>query len=253
MCQTTTRLTDASACDAITTSAFGDPHVTSVTGEKFEVHVRTLEVSAIFVATLEQFICRGHTSQARLHGQQGSISRYLTFQILVEVLETYMSHWILSDMAFPYSVNDLGREVLFQVMPNWNDVAKFVVVVKSQDFVRWRQPFKENNVVFFDKNTVQDAHTVVRSITRSFGDFYQTHCASMKEALFDMDVKGTGRVHLATFYHRGVDSEPRFGESEDYLRALGALDESSLWHGKQVVAGVVPRYSQSVCRGRSCL
>ena len=40
MCQTTTRLTDASACDAITTSAFGDPHVTSVTGEKIEVRVR---------------------------------------------------------------------------------------------------------------------------------------------------------------------------------------------------------------------
>ena len=40
MCQTTTRLTDASACDAIKTSAFGDPHVASVTGEKFEVRVR---------------------------------------------------------------------------------------------------------------------------------------------------------------------------------------------------------------------
>ena len=40
MCQTTTRLTDASACDAITTSASGDPHVTSVTREKFEVRVR---------------------------------------------------------------------------------------------------------------------------------------------------------------------------------------------------------------------
>jgi len=37
MCQTTTRLTDSSACDAIPTSAIGDPHVTSVTGEKFDL------------------------------------------------------------------------------------------------------------------------------------------------------------------------------------------------------------------------
>ena len=37
MCQTTTRLTDASACDAITTSAFGDPHVASVTRVKFDM------------------------------------------------------------------------------------------------------------------------------------------------------------------------------------------------------------------------
>jgi len=37
MCQSTTRLTDSSSCDAITTSAIGDPHVTSVTGEKFDL------------------------------------------------------------------------------------------------------------------------------------------------------------------------------------------------------------------------
>jgi hypothetical protein len=37
MCQTTTRLTDSSSCDAYTTSAIGDPHVTSVTGEKFDL------------------------------------------------------------------------------------------------------------------------------------------------------------------------------------------------------------------------
>jgi len=36
MCQSTTRFTDSSACDAIT-SAIGDPHVTSVTGEKFDL------------------------------------------------------------------------------------------------------------------------------------------------------------------------------------------------------------------------
>jgi len=37
MSQTTTRLTHSSSCDAITTSAIGDPHVTSVTGEKFDL------------------------------------------------------------------------------------------------------------------------------------------------------------------------------------------------------------------------
>ena len=36
MCQSATRFTDSSACDAIT-SAIGDPHVTSVTGEKFDL------------------------------------------------------------------------------------------------------------------------------------------------------------------------------------------------------------------------
>jgi len=198
----------------------------------------TLEDSAIFVATIEQFMFDAEVTPLKRAYTVNRVSPddTLTFQHLVEVVETYMLHWILGDMAWPYSVNDLGREVLYQVMPDWNDVANFVVgEVRSRDFARWREPLKKNNVVFFEAYTFQDAHTVVRSITRSFGEFYQTHCASMKEALLDMDVKGTGRVPLATFYHRGVDSESRFGESEDYLRALGALDETSLWHGKQVV------------------
>lgn len=46
---------------------------------------------------------------------------------------------------------------------------------------------------------------------------------------------------LSKFYGKSItDSEWRFGESESYLRELGALDETS-WLGKQVI---IPNYIQ---------
>ena len=53
----TTRLTDTSACDAITTSAFGDLHVTSVTGVKFDVRVRPDSQGTQSLVVVSLFLC----------------------------------------------------------------------------------------------------------------------------------------------------------------------------------------------------
>lgn len=60
----------------------------------------------------------------------------------------------------------------------------------------------------------------------------------MKAALIEMDTRRTGRVPLAKFYSSALETDWRFGESEAYLRELGALDETS-WVGKQVI---IPNY-----------
>merc|ERR1719353_1588261 len=90
--------------------------------------------------------------------------------------------------------------------------------------------------------TFDDAHTVVGAVTRTFQDFWQSECHTMKDQLVDMDTEGTGRVRLSDFYGTGLDKDWRFGESETYLRELGVLDESSPWKGKQVI---IPNYLQA--------
>jgi len=77
-------------------------------------------------------------------------------------------------------------------------------------------------------------HRVVGSITSSFASFWESECQSMKSALVEMDTHHTGRVPLSKFYGSALDTEWRFGESETYLRELGALDETSA-RGKQVM------------------
>merc|ERR1719395_417519 len=64
----------------------------------------------------------------------------------------------------------------------------------------------------------------------------------MKSALVNMDKDNTGRVPLGRFYDTAINTDWRFGESEQYLRELGALDESSKWIGAQVI---IPNYIQA--------
>merc|ERR1719478_2010654 len=64
----------------------------------------------------------------------------------------------------------------------------------------------------------------------------------MKDNLAALDPHHTGRVPLSQLYNKAIDEDWRFGESEAYLRELGALDESSSQVGTQVI---IPNYIQS--------
>merc|ERR1719428_30014 len=92
------------------------------------------------------------------------------------------------------------------------------------------------------KYSFEDAHAIAGGVTRSFQSYWQSECESMKSALVDMDSHKTGRVPLSKFYNTAINTDWRFGESEAYLRELGALDETSSWMGPQVI---IPNYLQA--------
>merc|ERR1719162_1234969 len=75
-------------------------------------------------------------------------------------------------------------------------------------------------------------------MTKSFGSFWSNECRTVKDALVKLDKSATGRVSLSDFYGANMEGEWHFGESEAYLRELGALDES---RGKHVI---IPNYVQ---------
>merc|ERR1719191_84994 len=108
-------------------------------------------------------------------------------------------------------------------------------------YTRSQEPKPEHSAsLMTQRYSFDDAHEVVGSITNSFGSFWESECVTMKQSLADMDPKHTGRVPLSKFYGTAMDTEWRFSESEQYLRDLGALDETSRW-GKQVI---IPNYLQ---------
>jgi hypothetical protein len=108
--------------------------------------------------------------------------------------------------------------------------------MKTLEFQRTQTPQSGFGASVMDKRyNFHDAHAVVGDITHTFQDFWQSECHTMKDHLVGMDKDGTGRVRLADFYGNGLDKDWRFGESEEYLRQLGVLDESSPWRGKQVI------------------
>jgi hypothetical protein len=121
--------------------------------------------------------------------------------------------------------------------------------IKSFEFARQQsQPSvsvkkSTSKDAFAMKYSFEDAHEIAGGITRTFQSFWQSECESMKTALVGMDSHSTGRVPLAKFYNTALNSDWRFGESEAYLRELGALDETSSWMGPQVV---IPNYLQAI-------
>merc|ERR1719439_584419 len=76
-------------------------------------------------------------------------------------------------------------------------------------------------------------------VSEEFGPWSNHECHEMKELLVERDTLGFGRVKLADFYRKTEDGAWQFTEQSEYLRQLGALDESSPSLGPQVL---IPNY-----------
>lgn len=81
----------------------------------------------------------------------------------------------------------------------------------------------------------EDTSRIAQRITEQFGPWSAHECHEIKDSLMQLDVHGTGRVKLSEFYASSKDGRWQFREASDYLRQLGALDESSNQLGPQVM------------------
>lgn len=179
-----------------------------------------------------------------------NVYRSMGYHSLVRLLETYLVYWLLR--ADKDSANNLmaNRALLEQSVPHWGQVSSYIKgKVDDLQYRRRTAPAdalregsaRDGHNAFSSSFSYEDAHSIVGGITKTFASFWDSECASMKAALFERDTQRTGRVPLSKFYGKGLDGDWRFGESEAYLRELGALDESSR-HGKQVI---VSNYMQA--------
>eukprot|EP00928_Gymnodinium_smaydae_P030545 TRINITY_DN22685_c0_g6_i4.p1 TRINITY_DN22685_c0_g6~~TRINITY_DN22685_c0_g6_i4.p1 ORF type:complete len:388 (+),score=59.45 TRINITY_DN22685_c0_g6_i4:876-2039(+) len=82
----------------------------------------------------------------------------------------------------------------------------------------------------------EDTGHIVEAIGDKFGRLNEKECHSVKNALLSMEWKMPGRVRLSDFYNRSVINTWWFGEKIDYLRSLGALDETNISNPLVIVA-----------------
>jgi len=83
-----------------------------------------------------------------------------------------------------------------------------------------RNPFVGDEVGF-EQNSM-----MAQELGHRFGSFQNMECQSLKGTLMDYELAGTGRVALSDFYRIGLQEDWQFNENEEYLRSLGALDET---------------------------
>jgi len=121
--------------------------------------------------------------------------------------------------------------------PHWGTTFLFLTDVAGSDtFQRSSSanPFVEEQKFFFD-----DVIRMAERVSEEFGPWSDHECHDMKEMLMQKDAHGSGRVKLADFYRKTADGAWQFTEQSEYLRQLGALDESSPEIGPQVL---IPNY-----------
>merc|ERR1719254_438991 len=68
--------------------------------------------------------------------------------------------------------------------------------------------------------------TVVEEIGERYGRWQDAECHDLKATLLKMEEPGSGRITLKKFYGDALDGAWQFTESIEYLRELGALDET---------------------------
>lgn len=206
----------------------------------------TIEDAAALLSSLERLVFDSETHLLeKVYGQFGmDVSRHLSMKQLQRLLEAYMVNWMISEDEAAVMTLLRNRTLLANSFPHWAALKEFVEGrIRLMDFQNARNPTSGMGLSMMEKKyTFSDAHLVIGGVTKTFQDFWQSECHTMKDQLVDMDRDGTGRVRLSDFYGTGLDKDWRFGESETYLRELGVLDESSPWKGKQVV---IPNYLQA--------
>jgi len=212
-----------------------------------------LRDAVYMVATVEQLIFDAESALLeKIYKEQFKpMDRSLSEQGLRQVLESYMVHWMMGEDKEGIRILLANRTLLETAFPHWQHLKDFVHgEIRSVEFKRQRAPgfaaassaSRPGHNGLASKYSFEDAHGIIGGITRSFASYWESECTSMKDALIAMDTHHTGRVPLSKFYSSALDTDWRFGESETYLRELGALDETSSWRGKQVI---IPNYIQA--------
>eukprot|EP00419_Tripos_fusus_P010173 CAMPEP_0172668506 /NCGR_PEP_ID=MMETSP1074-20121228/9099_1 /TAXON_ID=2916 /ORGANISM="Ceratium fusus, Strain PA161109" /LENGTH=580 /DNA_ID=CAMNT_0013485163 /DNA_START=89 /DNA_END=1831 /DNA_ORIENTATION=- len=213
-----------------------------------EVHGFDFSDAVQMVVTMEQLIfdAEGAILEAVYQNQRKPTTGSLSSAGMGQVLEEFMIHWMLNDDKEGIKMLVRNGTLLRETIPHWDQIVGFVRgQVSAMSFQRQQTPASIRTNVGHNALSVrfsyEDAHQAVGNIRTSFASFWESECAAMKAQLVEMDPLNTGRVPLSKFYGTGLDAEWRFGESEAYLRDLGALDETSTWRGKQVI---IPNYIQ---------
>jgi hypothetical protein len=174
-------------------------------------------------------------------------SSSVTYDELKEILRAYVLQWMVDALPEDHARLLANATFAAEVLLNYQKIVHyFQGRINTFDMERQHKlstgaMTSSGSNLLSNEYSFDDAHKIVGGITRTFQTFWQSECEIMKDALVSMDAQNTGRVPLSKFYNFSINNDWRFGESESYLRDLGALDETSHWVGPQVI---IPNYIQ---------
>ena len=196
---------------------------------------------AVLGATLEHLI---HDESVERLNKAYAVSRHetnasMTFEQASEVTYSYMKLFILGDEIGTSTSNSR----MAQVYPGWQDTKDFAKDILKDTANAQHQEGSRDPWSNLDYSVVTKS---VEEIAEQYGRFQDGECRTMKNDLVKLGDRNIGRVPLSEFYRPALEGKSwQFMESVDYLRSLGALDETD----PNLPSVIVPNYvgSQSNC------
>merc|ERR1719359_1002081 len=127
---------------------------------------------------------------------------------------------------------------ILEMYPSWPETQQFVREV-------YTSVAPNRDYLYFN-----EMENVVAEIGERYGRFQDVECRQLKDMLVaseDPGVGGAGRVRVADFYKKALnEGQWQFSESIDYLRQLGALDESDAANPRVIIPNYISGPSNCV-------
>merc|ERR1719183_859086 len=130
------------------------------------------------------------------------------------------------------------HENILELYPTWPETQQFLREV-------YKSVAPKRDYLYFN-----EIENVIAEIGERYGRFQDVECRQFKDwlvAIEDPSVGGAGRVRIADFYGQALNNGKwQFSESIDYLRQLGALDESDASNLRVIIPNYISGPSNCV-------
>jgi len=175
------------------------------------------------VAVLEQMMFDESVTllQAAYRLNSLSVEQQLDEDMLHRVLQSYL---ILFGQGSKANLFDVDRHQAFLQARSHMEIKQFEHdTVLNFEYARRHStnPFRSRRYSF------DSAAEMMENLAMQYGKWQNSECRDMKAHLAELDPEGLGVVPLGLFYAQPEGSSYHFSESADYLRQIGALDEST--------------------------
>jgi len=152
---------------------------------------------------------------------------------------TYMTIYLLGHNFTNWTVEEIRNKEfhLFQTR-RWHKIHKWIEEVHTNRL------WKDHLGTIDGSLSMNGTLRIVEALGEEFGHFNDEECHSMKHTLLGMEGRKPGRVRLSDFYNKSRYGVWGFAEHIDYLRVLGALDESNASNPQVIVPNYVASMPQ---------
>jgi hypothetical protein len=202
----------------------------------------SLDDATTLLAGVEQLIFDEtvvHTESA-YHINQFSLKKKLSKRDMLEVVYSVLIETMLEGNFSNPKQHFRDKAKINQIYPPWQQAQLFIDDLVDE-LARERGQSSTSTYMRASQYhySFEETAQLTTKITEEFGPWVNYECSTMKETLAGMDVHSTGRVKLTDFWDSSKGGQWQFKETAEYLRSLGALDESDIELGPQVI---IPNY-----------